>query len=410
MLRFFQNRWWIVVASLSGMLVGSGPLHLFVFNIFMKPVSAELGLSRGTLSSAVGLYGLINAGGSIIIGWMLDRWGTRRVMIPALACYVLVTMLFSLMSSGATVFLIFGFAGLVSGCQTPVPYANVVAKWFDRERGLALGLSTAGVGLGVAVLGPIAAVLIGRFGWHGAYYGLAALAFVLGFLPVAIFLRDPPAIERTLARPGGDIAAILPGLTLGEAARTKNFWIIGGAFILAVIAINGTISQLVPYLLDKGISLAIATSALSASGIAIIIGRAISGWFLDRYWGPYVAATVFTIPMVGILLLALAPSSGLLVAGAALCGVGIGAEVDMMAFFVSRYCGLKAYGKLYGTMFGIFALGVAIGPTLAGLTFDFARSYVPVFIYDEVALIALCVLFLLLGPYPYPAVRHAVQH
>ena len=162
MLRFFQNRWWIVVASLSGMLVGSGPLHLFVFNIFMKPVSAELGLSRGTLSSAVGLYGLLNAGGAIIIGWMLDRWGTRRVMIPALACYVLVTMLFSFMSSGATVFLIFGFAGLISGCQSPVPYANVVAKWFDRERGLALGLSTAGVGLGVAVLGPIAAVLIGR--------------------------------------------------------------------------------------------------------------------------------------------------------------------------------------------------------------------------------------------------------
>jgi MFS family permease len=403
-LRFFQNRWWIVAASLCGMLVGSGPLHLFVFNIFMKPVSVELGLSRGTLSSAVGLYGLVNAGGALAIGWMLDRWGTRRVMIPALLAFVLVTMLFAAMSSGASVFLIFAVAGVIGGCQTPVPYANVVAKWFDRERGLALGLATAGVGLGVAVLGPIAAVLIGRFGWHGAYFGLAALAFVVGFLPVAIFLRDPPVIARHSS--GVDAAAVLPGLTLAEAVRTASYWIIGGAFILAVIAINGTISQLVPYLTDKGIPLAIATSALSASGIAIIVGRAISGWFLDRFWGPYVAASFFTIPIAGILLLAVSPSSTLLVIGAALCGMGIGAEVDMMAFFASRYCGLKAYGRLYGSMFAIFALGVAIGPTLAGLTFDFAHSYVPVFIYDEIALVGVCLLFLRLGPYPYPAAKH----
>jgi MFS family permease len=402
--RFFQNRWWIVAASLCGMLVGSGALHLFVFNIFMKPVSAELGLSRGTLSSAVGLYGLVNAGGALAIGWMLDRWGTRRVMIPALLAYVLVTMLFAFMSSAATVFLIFAVAGVISGCQSPVPYANVVSKWFDRERGLALGLATAGVGLGVAVLGPIAAVLIGKFGWHGAYFGLAALAFVVGFLPVAIFLRDPPVNARHPS--SAEAAVVLPGLTLAAAVRTGSYWTIGGAFILAVIAINGTISQLVPYLTDKGISLAIATSALSASGLAIIVGRTISGWFLDRFWGPYVAASFFTIPMVGILLLALSPSSVLLVIGAALCGMGIGAEVDMMAFFASRYCGLKAYGRLYGSLFGIFALGVAIGPTLAGLTFDFAHSYVPVFIYDEIALVGVCLLFLRLGPYPYPAAKH----
>jgi MFS family permease len=406
--RMLQNRWWIVAASLCGMLVGSGPLHLFVFNIFMKPVSEELGLSRGTLASAVGLYGLLNAFAVLVIGWLLDRWGTRRVMLPALSAYVLVTCLFSLMSSGPTVFLIFAIAGIVSGIQSPVPYANVVAKWFDRERGLALGISTAGVGLGVAVLGPIAAVLIGRFGWHGAYFGLAALALVVGLLPVSVFLRDPPAVARSLEqRPGADLGNILPGLTLSEAIRTRSYWIIGGAFILAVISINGTISQVVPYLLDKGIPLAVATGALSASGLALILGRAVSGWLLDRFWGPYVAACFFTIPMIGILLLATASSAPVLIAGAACCGAGIGAEVDMMAFFLSRYCGLRAYGRLYGSLFAIFALGVAIGPTLAGLTFDFAHSYVPVFIYDEVGLALVCLLFLQLGPYTYPAPRQA---
>jgi MFS family permease len=339
---------------------------------------------------------------------MLDRWGTRRVILPGLVAFIAVTVLFSYMSSAATVFLIFGVAGFIGGVQTPVPYANVIAKWFDRQRGLALGLATAGIGLGVALLGPIGALLIGKFGWHGAYLGLAVLAFMLGFIPVAIFVRDPPEVEKALTSPSTvDIAEILPGLSLAQALRTRAFWILGAAFFLAVIAINGTISQLVPLLTDKGLPLLVATSALSASGIAIIVGRALSGWFLDRYWGPYVAAIVFSIPIVGTLFLAIGESSVILVTGAALWGIGIGAEVDMMAFFVSRYFGLRAYGRLYGVFFGIFSLGVALGATLAGHTFDFTHSYILVLIYDGIALAAVCLLFLMLGPYPYPVARDA---
>ena len=106
--------------------------------------------------------------------------------------------------------------------------------------------------------------------------------------------------------------------------------------------------------------------------------------------------------MAGIGLLASGAGGAVPLLGAVLCGMGIGAEVDLMAFFVSRYFGLKAYGKIYGTMFGIFSVGTGVGPQLSGIFFDIWKSYTPVFMLYEVALLVTCLLFTRLGPYPYP--------
>jgi MFS family permease len=89
--------------------------------------------------------------------------------------------------------------------------------------------------------------------------------------------------------------------------------------------------------------------------------------------------------------------------GALFCGTALGAEIDLMGFFVSRYFGLKSYGKLFGTMFGIFAGATGVGPFLSGLSFDLYHTYVPAFALYEVGLVIACVIFLPLGPYPFPA-------
>jgi MFS family permease len=142
---------------------------------------------------------------------------------------------------------------------------------------------------------------------------------------------------------------------------------------------------------------------LSLSGLAIIGGRILSGWCLDRFWGPYVAVAFFLIPMAGIGLLdsGLAGATPLL--GATLCGLGIGAEVDLMAFFVSRYFGLRDYAKIYGAMFAVFSFGVGVGPTISGISFDRFHTYGPAFLLYEGLLAVTCLLFLRLGPYPFPA-------
>jgi MFS family permease len=404
----FANRWWIVFACACGLLVGAGSILIFSFGVFLKPVTAELGISRGDLSAGLGISAWFVALACPIVGWLIDRFGTRRVMIPGILLFALAVASFGLMPANALllVYAIFCIAGFISGVQTPIPYAAVIAHWFDRERGIALGIATAGVGLGVALIPQLAALLIRHFGWRDAYFGLGLAVVVLAFIPVALFVRDPPRAQSSKSDRHADATAALPGIGAAATLRTGNFWTLSVAFFLGVMAINGTIVHIVALLTDRGIPLQVATGALSIAGLAIIIGRIICGWCLDRFWGPYVAACFFVLPMFGIALLGSAFAYPIPLIGAALCGAGIGAEIDLMAFFVSRYFGLKAYGKIYGLMFMLFNIGTGLGPALAGAAFDRFHAYTQIFAVYEVALAVTCLLLVRLGPYAYPAQRH----
>ncbi|MGZ3411826.1 MAG: MFS transporter, partial [Xanthobacteraceae bacterium] len=335
-----------------------------------------------------------------------DRYGTRRVMIPGLVLFAIAVALYGTMQAEPAylIFAIYGFAGFMGGVQTPIPYAATVSQWFDRNRGLALGIATGGVGLGVIVVPKIVAALIVNFGWRVAYYDLAIFVLILAWLPVALFIREPPELAQARERrQAANLTEVLPGTEFGVALKTWRFWALTIAFFLGVMAINGTITHIVALLTDRGIPLESATNALVATGLAIILGRVFAGWCLDRFWGPYVAIVFFLIPMVGIALLGSGATGVVPLIGAVFCGMGIGAEIDLMAFFLSRYFGLKAYGKIYGIMFAVFNVGTGLGPALSGRSFDMYHSYLPIFGVYEVALAITCILFVRLGPYPYPA-------
>jgi MFS family permease len=402
----FANRWLVVAASVFGLLVGSGPVLIFSSGVFLKPVSAELGITRGDLSSAVFLAAICTAVACPVLGWLLDRFGTRRVMMPGVLLYALVVAGFGLMQKNPAfvIPLIYALVGFVGAVQTPIPYAAVVTQWFDRQRGLALGIATAGVGLGVALLPPFLAMLIGEFGWRHAYFGLGLAVLVLAWVPVALFVREPPALAEAAAHQiGANLTDALPGTEASVAFKQWQFWALTVAFFLGVMAINGTLTHVIPLLTDHGIPPQQAAFMFSFAGYAIILGRILAGWCLDRFWGPYVAMCFFAVPMAGIALLGSGATGIVPLIGAVLCGAGIGAEIDLMAFFLSRYFGLKAYGKIYGIMFAVFNIGTGLGPALSGLSFDRFHSYGPIFIVYEVALAITCLLFVRLGPYPYPA-------
>ena len=412
MASLFHNRWWIVFATICGLVVGAGPINVFTFGVFLKPITEDLGLSRGAFSAALTFHAAIAAIVLPIIGWLVDRWGARRIMLPGLFLYALATASYALIQASPLLltFLIFAFTGLVGGVQSPIPYAAVIAQRFDRRRGLALGIGTAGVGLGVALMPQLAALLIDAFGWRLAYVGLAVAVLVIAFPPVVLFLREPPGFAARVQRlrEPADTGAAVPGVAAGEALRSWLFWSLAIAFFLDVIAINGTLTHIVPLLTDRGVPRQIATAALSGTGIALIFGRVLSGWCLDRFWGPYVAIVFFVLPMTGIAILISGTGGFAPFLGAIACGLGIGAEIDLMAFFTSRYFGLRDYAKLYGTMFGIFALGVGIGPALSGASFDRFHSYTPAFALFVILLAIGCLVFLRLGPYPFPALGEPV--
>jgi MFS family permease len=404
MATLFANRWLVVAASICGLLVGTGPILIFTSGVFLKPVSAELGITRGDLSSALFLSTVCIAVASPLVGLLLDRFGVRRVMVPGIVLYAMAVAALGLMQAepGFVIPLIFALVGFVGAVQSPIPYAEVVTQWFDRERGLALGIATSGVGLGVALLPPFLAMLIGAFGWRSAYFALGLAVLVLAWLPVALFVHEPPGLVGRVRANRTDSP---PGTTAVVALKQRRFWGMTAAFFLGAMAINGTLTHVIPLLTDRGAAPQQAAFVFSSAGYAIILGRILAGWCLDRFWGPHVAMFFFAVPILGIALLGSRAAGLVPLIGAVLCGVGIGVEIDLMAFLLSRYFGLRAYGKIYGVMFAIFNVGSGLGPALSGLTFDRFHSYEPIFIVYVVALLITCTLFVRLGPYPYPASR-----
>lgn len=409
MIASLRSRWWIVAACVLGLMVSGGPINIFTFGVFLRAVTEDLQIGRGTLGSAMLITNALSALTGPVLGYLLDRYGSRRVMLPGIVCFAGATALQSLLTpSLLVIYLLFTIRGLCANGQSPIAYAFTVAKWFDRHRGLAMGIAMAGVGLGTSVIPPIVAQMIGLWGWRTAYLGLAGIILVLAGVPVLLLIREPSAADS--ARQPDLPRGTLPGLSMAQALTgTWRFWGLVVAFLFGVIALNGLLTQIVAILMDRGLKLPAATGVLAASGVAAIVGRILSGWCVDRFFGPYVGIGFFILPMIGIALFGTGAGGAIPYLGAMLCGMALGAEIDLMAFFVSRYFGLRAYGKIFGTMFGCFAGSTGVGPFLSGLSFDLYHSYVPAFGLYEILLALTCVILLFLGPYPYPAHYGAPQ-
>jgi len=401
----FRSRWSVLTAAFLGMIVGPGPILVFAMAVLLKPVTEDLGISRALLASmsVVGLPLSLITGPTV--GWLIDRYGARRVMVPGVLLFAVGMSGYSLLAaSPLIIYSLAIFGNMSSAGASPVAFSIVIARWFDDIRGLALGIALAGIGIGVAIVPQYAAYLVAHYGWRTAYLGLGAAILVTAWLPVVLFIHEPPAFARTAAGPGS-AAAHLPGMTAREAFRHWRWWFMTVAFFLGGVGINGTLAHVVALLADRGIPLQVAATSLGAAGIALIFGRVISGWCLDRFSGPVIAVVCYAVPIIGILLLASGLGGVVPLVGAALCGFGIGAEVDLMAFFLSRYLGMKAYGVIYGVSFACFNLGNGVGALIGGLSFDHLHTYTPAFLGFSGVLLIACALFLTLGSYAYPAQR-----
>jgi MFS family permease len=391
------NRWWIVAGSVFGLTVGNGPVMQFTFGIFLLPIIKEFGWSRSAASTAL-VAGLAMTAICVpFVGRLVDRYGIRAVTLPAIVLFAMCLAAVSLFAhSPASFVAIYALMGIAAAGQTPLPYAKAITAWFDSKRGLALGIAMSGVGLGAALVPQFAQYLLASTGWRGAYLGLAALVLVLGFPAVALAVQEPDIQQRKAA------SAALPGLSAAEARRSGMFWKLAFAFFAVALAANGAIAHVVPLLVDRGISPGVAAGAMAFAGLALTVGRLLAGVLLDRIHAPYVAAFFFLMPLAGIAILLAGAAPQYAVLAIVLVGMGLGAEVDLIAFLLSRYLGMKSFGEIYGYLFAIFMLGSGVGPYLMGMAFDMAGSYRPALAGLSVALVAGCALLLGLGQYRFP--------
>jgi sugar phosphate permease len=233
-------------------------------------------------------------------------------------------------------YVVFALLGLLGVATTPVTYSCVVANWFDRRRGTALGIASAGVGVGTFVVMPLAQMLIDRAGWRAAYLGIAGFCLVVGVPPVLLFLRGKPeemGLRSDNIEPAGTGALIsenTTGIPIGQALRTRNFWLLAGIFFVVAACISGANSHIAPLLTDFGVSGSSAAFAASLFGVAIIVGRIVNGYLVDRFFGPHVMAAVFAGAAIAVAILGSGLAVHMAAPAALLLGLAAGAEGDLM--------------------------------------------------------------------------------
>jgi MFS family permease len=338
----FGNRWWIVFGATLSMLVAQGPVILYTLGLFIKPLNQDFGWDRASISAAGGLAAISSAIAIPFVGWLIDRWGIRPVLLPIVVLSASSIALIALTPNSIVVFMLFfAITGFLGSGQGPLGYAKCVSAWFDDRRGLALGMTMSGIGLGAALVPQYAQWLIGNFGWRTAYVGLGLLTLMVAFPAVFLFISEPMREETASRTPTGPSAVSedrLPDLEVREALAGLRFWLIGVALMLVSTVTQGMVVHTVPLLTDKGYSPETAAALMIAVGLSTMGGRLLSGYLVDRIFAPFVAAFFFLLPCLGIYLLDTALSP---VAGIISLGLASGTEIDMIGFLTSRYCGTR---------------------------------------------------------------------
>ncbi len=393
------NRWWVVLVSMLAMVVGPGPLLGYTFGVFLDSIATDLGLTRANLSFAYSCSVLGTALVAPFIGKLIDRLGCRAFALRAawLSCAAIASLAW-LPRSAALVYIWFFGIGVATASFGPIVFARMICAWFDARRGLALGLTLAGAGLGTALVPVIGHWLLEMVGWRQAYFCLAALSLCIAFPILALGFREPELARRDIGRGTSEHAAT--GYTPREAFKRLEFRFLFLVIFVSSASILGTTVHLIPLLTDRGILSANAAQIASVVGIAMIFGRVCSGYLADRYFAPRVMAGVLATASVGILILVNATSGPLLIVGAACLGFGMGAELDLVAYLVSRYFGLRSFAELYAYIFMGYVFGTASGPLIIGISFGETGSYHAALTVFAILIMLTATVLMRFRPYP----------
>ncbi len=405
--KFFYG-WWIVVVSAIGLGLGYAPIIVYSFSVFIKPLTHDLHSNRASISLAFTLANLMTSISSPLVGRLADRFGARRVILTATAIFASLLISAPLLSNKLWGFYLFyGLLGFVGSGPAPIPYVKVISRWFDRHRGLALGLTMLGIGTGAILMPAFAQRLIAMLGWRSTYMVIGILVLVVSLPIVAFFLKESPE-ERGLLPDGASVARNIgqkqnseEGLSWWEARRSATFWLMVSALFLVGASVHGCVLHLAPLLSDQGLSPQRVALAITVLGTALMIGRVASGYLLDRVFAPRVAMWIFGAVAFGITLFRTAAGTRLVFLAVFLIGLGMGAEVDIIAYLTSRYFGLRAFGEIYGYAFASYTVAGALGPWLMGLGFDRSGSYGSVLVGFLLATSLAAVLMTRLGPYRF---------
>ena len=381
---------WIVLVAVTVCMAASSGLRS-VFGVYIKPLEAEFGWTRGALSGVAAISLLLLGAAGPFAGRLADRWGPRRVIglslimlgVGAIGAAAIGTLWQLYLTTGVLMGVGSGGLGLATG-------SVIAARWFEARRGLAIGIAAGGMSAGQLVIIPLAAALMLWFGWRVSLFwlGLGVLALVL---PVALWLiRNEPA-DRGVRAYGATGASLTPAQTLDarragrvgivEAAQYPQFWLLMATFFVCGYTTNGMVlTHFMPHALEHSFTEFQASTALGIMGAMNVLGTIASGWICDRFGRRGPLATYYLLRGTSLIFLVYVWNVPSLDLWAAIYGLNYISTVPPTTTLTASIFGRYSVGELSGWIFFAHQVGAALGAAIAGWVFEAYGSYSPAFI------------------------------
>jgi len=392
--------WWIVLACFFIAFYVAGVIF-YGFTAFIDPLVAEFGWSYAQISFAASLRGLEMGIMAPLVGFLVDRFGSRRLLTSGI-----IILGFGIILLGYTRSLFMFYSSFVlmafgaGGC-TSVVTLTAIANWFDKNVGKAMGVMVSGFGAS-GLLIPVIVWLIGVYGWRTSVIMLGIGAWLL-LLPLSAIIRDKP--EDYGYVPDGvkqdekakikreDSESIQ--LEFRDVLRERTFWYVNTTEVIRLMALSTVVTHIMPYLSTMGFSRTVAGFVTAGISFFSIAGRFGFGWLGDMVQKKYIMAIAYGLMGLGMRSLGFVDIKGFIYAFLFLFSNGFGGLAVLRSAILREYYGRNFFGKLMGIMMGCGAVGGIVGPTAAGWVFDRMGTYH--FVWLTLSMFIGMAVFLILG-------------
>ncbi|HMF50494.1 MAG TPA: MFS transporter [Candidatus Saccharimonadales bacterium] len=385
-MRFSPTPW--LVASLAFVVLGfSRGIHSS-FGVFNVALLDAFGWSRGATAGIFSVVLIVDAVLSPVVGYLLDRYGTKKISVAGCFALILGLILSSQVSELWQLYVCFGvilavgftFVGMV-------PHVFLVSEWFSTKRASAIGFVYAGTGLGIMLLAPLSEWLISNYGWARAFE-IYALVVLVGLLPVVwIFYQHGPYGQHVRHRP--EKKAGENQWTAKLALQSLQFWLLFIARIAAAAGTTVIVTHQVAHVVDVGFSKLLSASIFGLAGVTSSFGRVIFGFIADRLskQAAYTLNIVMTIVGVGALMILHDPSQAwLLYVYVIFFGIGFGSRAVIFSALTADIFSGKGFGSILGYSTVAVGVGGALGSWLGGAFYDWTGSYLVSFALSALVL------------------------
>lgn len=373
--RFFYG---YIVVSAAFFIVTVMWGSLYAFGIFFEPLLTEFDWTRAMTSGAFSLsfimFGLLG----MISGRLTDRFGPKIVVISCGSVLGTAYILISRINAPWQIYLFYGVMVAIgmSGCV--VPLASTVSRWFISRRGMMTGLVVSGVGAGTLIVPLIANRLLSLYGWRTSYFILGIAVLILVVLSAQFIRRDPSQIRQLplgKSELGSEDVSWADGLTLREAIKTRQLWMVGGSFFCFTLGLGAIMVHIVPHAIDLGISATGAAVILTIIGGTSIVGRVVVGIASDKIGYKFAVIIGLTLIPISFFWLLFADELWQLYLFAVVFGFGYGAVSAGIFPLAAEYFGMSSHGVILGFLLFGGESGNAIGAVLTGYIYDMTSSY-----------------------------------